>query len=101
MMEGWMDALCVCGFVIIKNLRSVFITAVKNQKWIRFSKEVLLVQLVATKLEHHRLLNRKHTCYKAPSVLKYLIIKTICNLNRYKYWPKGSLRRKLHFPSTC
>lgn len=41
------------------NLRSVFITAVKDQKRIRFSKEVLLIQLVATELQHHRLLKRR------------------------------------------
>ena len=41
------------------NLRSVFVTAVKDEEGIWFSEEVLLIQLVATKLQHHRLLKRR------------------------------------------
>ncbi len=44
---------------LLVNLRSVFITAIKDEERIGFSKEVLLIQLVATKLQHHRLLKMK------------------------------------------
>lgn len=47
------------GGRLLVNLRSVFVTAVKDEERIRFSKEVLLIQLVATKLQHHRLLKRR------------------------------------------
>lgn len=39
--------------------RSIFVTAVKDEERIRFPEEVLLVQLVATELQHHRLLKIK------------------------------------------
>lgn len=36
--------------------RSIFVTAVKDEERIRFPEEVLLIQLIATELQHHRLL---------------------------------------------
>lgn len=44
--------------------RSVFVTAVKHQERIRFPEEVLLIQLVATELQHHRLLQTKEAINK-------------------------------------
>lgn len=41
------------------NSRSIFVTAVEDQERIRFPEEVLLIQLIATKLQHHRLLEGK------------------------------------------
>lgn len=43
------------------NSRSVFIAAVEDEERVGLSEEVLLVQLVATKLQHHRLLKEMET----------------------------------------
>lgn len=43
----------------VVNSRSIFVTAVEDQERIRFPKEVLLIQLIATELQHHRLLEGK------------------------------------------
>lgn len=43
----------------VEDSRSIFVTAVKDEERIRFPEEVLLIQLVATELQHHRLLKTK------------------------------------------
>lgn len=43
------------------NSRSVFVAAVEDEERVGLSEEVLLVQLVATKLQHHRLLKEMET----------------------------------------
>lgn len=43
----------------VVNSRSIFVTAVEDQERVRFPEEVLLVQLIATELQHHRLLKGK------------------------------------------
>lgn len=43
----------------VVNSRSIFVTAVEDQERVRFPEEVLLVQLVAAELQHHRLLKGK------------------------------------------
>lgn len=50
--------------------RSVFVTAVKDEERIRFPEEVLLIQLVATELQHHRLLKTNQPEPKFLSVLQ-------------------------------
>lgn len=37
----------------VVNSRSIFVTAVEDQERVRFPEEVLLVQLIATELQHH------------------------------------------------
>lgn len=44
--------------------RSIFVTAVKDEERIRFPEEVLLIQLIATELQHHRLLKGKEAINK-------------------------------------
>lgn len=59
----------------IVNSRSVLVTAVKDQERIRFSEEVLLIQLIATELQHHRLLKRKAEGRKIKSRAIYSVRK--------------------------
>lgn len=43
----------------VANSRSIFVAAVEDEERVRLPEEVLLIQLVATELQHHRLLQGK------------------------------------------
>lgn len=49
----------------VVNSRSIFVTAVEDEERIRFPEEVLLIQLITTELQHHRLLKGKQAKRKA------------------------------------
>lgn len=53
------DSWTLTSTKLLFDLRSVFVAAVKDEERIRFSEEILLVQLVATELQHHWFLTRE------------------------------------------
>lgn len=68
----WLDVLIAIGEQpgeAVVNSRSIFITAVEDEERIRFPEEVLLIQLIAAELQHHRLLKRKQDKNKSISPL--------------------------------
>lgn len=75
----------------VVNSRSIFVTAVEDEERIRFPEEVLLIQLIATELQHHRLLIEskpkiKHYGIYCAEMLITVAVDTIKNTPQTHKW---------------